>query len=360
MQIQKYQNVLAADPSSSVKNLKNLKNIDNQENAKEIAQQFEALFLQMTLKSMRDSISKDELFSSDENGDFATGLLDQQLAYNISKSGKGTGIASQVEAEIMRFIRNKNNLGVTPPINEDVKNKPIPNFTKNHVAPVVNPINTEINSTPIKTSEVNVEKTNSPVVAQVSTRESTTAPSKTPMDNVLASIINETKENQQVKKQGQSITPKNFIQEILKGSLQASAETGVPPQFILGHAALESGWGKGTPKLENGDSSFNIFNVKANKDWKGSTVDVATTEYINGSPVKRVETFKAYGSYEEAFKDYATLLKGSSRYASILGSQNSGEFAKGLQKAGYATDPSYSSKLEQVINGNTLKKSIIA
>lgn len=367
MQVQKYSNVLAADPSSSLKNLKNLKNIDNQDNAKEVAQQFEALFLQMTLKTMRDSISKDELFSSDENSNFATSLLDQQLAYNMSKSGKGVGIASQIEAEIMRYIRNKDSSGTIPPINEEVKNKPIPNFTKNKViSPTeINTINNQI-ATPIKTSEASSvvpleEETITPVknVAITAPKETITV-AQTKMDNLLASIINETKENQQVKKGGQGITPKNFIQEILKGSLQASAETGVPPQFILGHAALESGWGKGVPRKENGDSSFNIFNVKVSKDWKGETVDVATTEYVNGSPIKKVETFKAYGSYEEAMKDYTALLKNSSRYSSVLGTQNSSDFARGLQKAGYATDPSYSSKLEQVINGNTLKKSIIA
>lgn len=319
MQIQKYSNVLAVDPSSSLKNLKNLKNIDNQTNAKEVSQQFEALFLQMVLKSMRDSIQKDELFGSDGGKDQYVSMFDQQLAYNISKTNQGIGFASKIEEQIMRYINTKNNLEEAFETTEQTKFNPIPEFNpKLRVQVTDNSFNGLIQ----EAKQKNLEKTN----------------------NVS--------ENGDLK-------PKNFVQEILKDSLKTAQNLGVKPEFILGHAALESGWGKSIPKFENGDSSYNIFSVKASRDWVGKTIDVTTTEYVDGKPIKMVEKFKAYASYKEAFADYENLLKATPRYKNVVNSESSQEFASGLQKAGYATDPKYTEKLNQVINGNRLKSSII-
>ena len=58
----------------------------------------------------------------------------------------------------------------------------------------------------------------------------------------------------------------------------------------------------------------------------------------------------AYGSYAESFADYAKLMKTSPRYEHVAKADTAGEFAQGLQKAGYATDPAYADKLTRVIN----------
>ncbi len=362
MQIVKNSNVLAFDPTSSAKNLKNLKNIDNKENAKEVSEQLEALFLQMVLKSMRDATSKDDLLPSEQSDTYLS-LFDQQLAYNMSKANGGVGLASQIEKQIMQYIQNKNTMENGVPITgEETKTNPIPLATgiptsipKNNKTPS---IETTINN------KVEAEQENKPIIEIPSANIN-----KTNLNQAFESLIEQAKTSNIAKTNtdvavkantSSNLTPKNFIQDILRDGLQASKETGVPPQFILGHAALESGWGKYIPQKSDGKSSFNIFSVKASKDWKGETVDVSTTEYVNGKPVNKVEKFKSYGSYTEAFSDYVATLKNNSRYQSVFNSQTSNDFAKSLQKAGYATDPQYANKLEQVINGNRLKQSIIA
>jgi len=88
-------------------------------------------------------------------------------------------------------------------------------------------------------------------------------------------------------------------------------------------------------------------------------VEAATTEYVGGQAQSAVERFRSYGSYEEAFRDYANLLRNNPRYGGVIGSQDGAEFAKGLQRAGYATDPAYADKLNRIINGPTLRMALV-
>lgn len=121
---------------------------------------------------------------------------------------------------------------------------------------------------------------------------------------------------------------------------------------MLGQAALETGWGRREIKGRDGSNSNNLFGIKAGPDWKGRVVETATTEYINGKPQTRVEKFRAYDSYADSFKDYARLLSSNPRYEKALaaaGSTDAAGFAMGLQRAGYATDPNYASKLAGII-----------
>src|SRR5690606_24746784 len=110
-------------------------------------------------------------------------------------------------------------------------------------------------------------------------------------------------------------TAREFVNRLWPHALEASRATGIAPHFILGQAALESGWGRSEIRMPDGSPSHNLFGVKAGRGWQGPTVDVTTTEYVNGVPVKTVERFRAYGSYAEAFKDYANLLAANPRYA---------------------------------------------
>lgn len=145
----------------------------------------------------------------------------------------------------------------------------------------------------------------------------------------------------------------SFIQQHDAAARSASAATGIPASFMVAQAAHESGWGKREITAADGTKSHNIFGIKATPGWTGRTVDVRTTEVINGQAVKVTAKFRAYGSYDEAFKDYARLLSGNERYAKVVAQAQSGSaegFARGLQKAGYATDPEYASKLARTIN----------
>lgn len=142
-----------------------------------------------------------------------------------------------------------------------------------------------------------------------------------------------------------------FIRKHLSAAQAAEAESGIPAAHILGQAALESGWGKREIRMPDGSSSHNLFGIKAGANWKGKVAEITTTEYFNGTPRKVTAKFRAYDSYEEAFKDHSRLLSTSSRYSQTVAQADTAQgFAQGLQKAGYATDPAYASKLTQVIN----------
>jgi flagellar protein FlgJ len=151
----------------------------------------------------------------------------------------------------------------------------------------------------------------------------------------------------------QSAQVQAFQNRLAADAEEASLTTGIPAKFMLGQAALESGWGKRVVLAADGSSSHNLFGIKANASWKGKTVDAVTTEYINGVAQKRVEKFRAYDSYADSFRDYAHMLRSNPRYQNVLASAGDVKsFAQGLQRAGYATDPNYAAKLTNIINRN--------
>lgn len=142
-----------------------------------------------------------------------------------------------------------------------------------------------------------------------------------------------------------------FVRQHTEAARAAEAQTGIPAGFMVAQAAHESGWGRREIKNGDGSNSFNVFGIKAGANWKGPVAEVTTTEFINGEPRRVTAKFRAYQSYEESFRDYATLMKDSPRYAGVVANAGSAQgFAQGLQKAGYATDPAYADKLSRVIN----------
>jgi flagellar protein FlgJ len=119
---------------------------------------------------------------------------------------------------------------------------------------------------------------------------------------------------------------------------------------MLGQAALESGWGRREIRSADGTTSHNLFGIKAGRNWTGPTVETLTTEFVNGTPRKVVEKFRAYASYADSFRDYAKLIGNTPRYAEAARSGGDANvFANRVQAAGYATDPNYAGKLARVI-----------
>jgi len=143
--------------------------------------------------------------------------------------------------------------------------------------------------------------------------------------------------------------------EAFQSRLQADAEaasqvTGIPAKFMLAQAALETGWGKKEIRARDGSSAHNLFGIKATGNWTGKVVEATTVEYVNGVAQRKIEKFRAYDSYSEAFQDYAKLLRSNPRYEKVLANaQDAHGFAYGLQRAGYATDPHYAEKLSRII-----------
>ena len=146
-------------------------------------------------------------------------------------------------------------------------------------------------------------------------------------------------------------SPAEFIATMLPMAEKAAKRLGVEPRFLVAQAALETGWGKSIIKQKDGTNSHNLFGIKAT-GWDGASAKVTTTEYVNGKATKEVAGFRAYDSFEHSFNDYVRLLENNDRYKPALqvasASGNSERFVNELQRAGYATDPQYARKINQI------------
>ncbi len=141
----------------------------------------------------------------------------------------------------------------------------------------------------------------------------------------------------------------DFVKAILPAAEAAGRKLGVDPSTIVAHAALETGWGRSLPTGDNGQSSFNLFGIKAGASWKGAAVNAATHEFENGGMQSIDARFRAYESPAHSLRDYTDFLSGNPRYAKALGTGSDAEaFGRALQNAGYATDPDYARKLGSV------------
>ncbi|HEX4328762.1 MAG TPA: flagellar assembly peptidoglycan hydrolase FlgJ [Burkholderiales bacterium] len=259
---------------------------DQKQALKQAANQFEAMFMNMLLKSMRDSLPKDGMMDSDGTKTY-TSMLDQQLSQKLA--GKGMGLADMIVKQL----------------------------DKKFVDPAA------------------LKDGQSGATGGTSTLQMLKSATSAAASSPAAPL---------------SGAPKDFVQARWADAQAAEQASGVPAQFILGQAALESGWGKRDIKFADGSTSHNLFGIKAGSSWKGATVDATTTEYVGGVARKSVEKFRAYSSYAESFSDYANLLKSNPRYAATLQSgTDAAKFATSLQQAGYATDPNYAKKLTGVI-----------
>lgn len=274
------------------------------ESVRAAAEQFESYFLQMMLRSMRQTLSQDGLFDSQETKAF-TDMFDQQMAQTISKS-QGIGLADMLEAQIKQSMET--NPGIQPqPRPYDFPMMPAAATTKEMAA---------------------VEKADKPVTE--------------------ATVGGAT-----------ALHSGNFVQTLWPHAANAAKAMGVSPHLILAQSALETGWGKHVLKDANGESSHNLFNIKAGKDWQGKTVTREVNEFVNGRAVKSMETFRAYDSPAEAFADYAKLMQDNPRYAGVL-NQDAEGFIQGLKQGGYATDPGYGDKLRRVISSAALRAELMS
>jgi flagellar protein FlgJ len=317
MKIQDTPNRAAFDVQGA-QDIRNQFKKDPQLGLKAAAQQFEALFLQMVMKSMRDATPQDGLLNSDQSR-FYTGMLDQQMAQNMASSRGGVGFARLIEQQLGRHAESaKGQSELQGPATAAAKDLPLAVSDTSHLQhrPVLSSL---------------------PSSASYGTNASATTATS----------------------QEAPASSREFVNRVWPHAIEASRSTGIPPVFLVGHSALESGWGRSEIRKPDGSNSYNLFGIKAGKSWTGETVEAATTEYVDGQPTKVLERFRAYASYEDCFRDYANLLRNSPRYTGVIGSQDGTEFARRLQQAGYATDPMYADKLSRIINGPTLRQALI-
>ncbi|MGE8322902.1 MAG: flagellar assembly peptidoglycan hydrolase FlgJ, partial [Pseudomonas sp.] len=140
-----------------------------------------------------------------------------------------------------------------------------------------------------------------------------------------------------------------FVATMLPMAEQAAKRIGIDPRYLVAQAALETGWGKSVMRNSDGSSSHNLFGIKATGNWAGGEARAITSEFRDGQFVKETAAFRAYDSYQDSFHDLVSLLQNNSRYQDAVQAADKPEqFVQELQKAGYATDPNYASKISQI------------
>ncbi|AYN26688.1 MULTISPECIES: flagellar assembly peptidoglycan hydrolase FlgJ [Buttiauxella] len=281
----------AAWDANSLNELKAKTGQDPKGNMKSVARQVEGMFVQMMLKSMREALPKDGLFSSEQTRMY-TSIYDQQIAQQLS--AKGLGLADMMVEQMG---------GNADPSEEAGK-------------------------VPMKFDMQTVTSFQNQTITQMVRQAIPKAPSN---EEPLT---------------GDS---KDFLAQLSLPARLASEQSGIPHHLILAQAALESGWGQRQILTEKGEPSFNLFGVKASSSWKGEVTEITTTEYENGEAKKVKAKFRVYSSYLEALSDYVGLLTRNPRYAAVTNANTAEQGAQALQNAGYATDPNYARKLTGMI-----------
>jgi len=280
-----------------------------QQGVKMAAKQFDAVFTQMMLKSMREATPSDGPLDS-HDGDSFTSMMDQQLAQQMSS--KGIGVANAMIKQLTRNMGGADGAGGVGALGGDA-------------------------------NEGNLKMLDAlgRAYGNAAANGALASGRGYSADSALTPPL---------RGNGESPDMDAFVDKLAGAAHQASAATGVPARFIVGQAALESGWGKHEIRSANGSPTHNVFGIKATKDWTGKTVVATTTEYVHGVAHRVKAKFRAYDSYDDAMNDYANLLKSNPRYAQVIDGARSAEgFAQGMQRAGYATDPHYAKKLMAIM-----------
>lgn len=154
-------------------------------------------------------------------------------------------------------------------------------------------------------------------------------------------------------------TPADFINKMLPSVRRAASSLGVNPEALLAQAALETGWGQRMPRNSDGSPSYNMFGIKAGEEWSGARAAADTMEVVNGVATPRRTAFRAYGSIEESVNDFAKLLANSPRYKEALAAGADAQaYIAGIGKSGYATDPEYANKLNQILDSGTIQAAL--
>ncbi|HRP74267.1 MAG TPA: flagellar assembly peptidoglycan hydrolase FlgJ [Rhodocyclaceae bacterium] len=288
------------------------------------AKQFEALFLQMVLKAMRDATPPNGLFDSDQTR-MLQGLHDQQMAMNLSLQGRGTGLADVIFRQL----------------GGEAAREPLPLRFDPDGRPVF-----DLESVPRRPA----------ITAARARREAISAAEAPATDERLVASSAANVRSTDARSVAERV--RAFVDRVRSHALDASRSIGIPAQFMIAQAALESGWGRAELRTSDGRPSYNLFNIKAGRNWKGPVIELPVTEYANGRAHTEKAQFRVYGSYAEAFRDYANLLRNSPRYSEVLGQRDASGFAQSLQAAGYATDPMYADKLTRIIGMSTLRAAL--
>lgn len=153
-------------------------------------------------------------------------------------------------------------------------------------------------------------------------------------------------------------SPRDFVRELWPHAKKAAADLGVSPRVLVAQAALETGWGQHAMCRADGGHSYNLFGIKAGGGWNGESVAADSNEFEDGRMVSRRSDFRAYDSLAGGMRGYVDFLNHNPRYRAALASNDDAGFVRGLQAAGYATDPAYADKVLQVADSDTMRTAL--
>ena len=298
--------------------------VDPESGVQSAAQQFEALFVQMMMKSMRDAIPTSGLLSSSTTDTYQQ-MLDQQWSQVIAS--KGMGLADVLVDQLQR----QGVVGTANNADQELQTliAGIPRGTPRVLDGALQP----------QDERAEGAQADGRFLSELEAiRKGAAAEESQPI-----AINNPVAANAPDHVQ-------RFMNKLAVPAQAASAASGVPAELILAQAALETGWGRHEIPTHQGGNSHNLFGIKAGSRWKGETTDIVTHEYINGQRTQVVDTFRVYDSFEHSLTDYANLIGNNPRYAGVVQAANAEQAAHALQQGGYATDPRYAQKLVAVMS----------
>ena len=351
--------------TQGLSNLRREARADREQALGPAARQFEAIFLQLILKSMRTSSLASGAFDSKSASTYQD-LYDKQLSVELSSSGGraggGLGLADilvqQLKGGKLAAVESLTQMQAAtvaqgPGSVQASSKASVPGVavTGNKASPARLAAQS---AGPAQALLARTRLSDDAIGASASEPGVDTSGLETSVDTEISKT---TKTSSVVSRFD---SPQAFVKEMLRQAAPAAEQLGVPVRALVAQAALETGWGRHIMPKSDGSSSFNLFGIKAGRSWSGEQVVKPTLEFSNGRFVKMREPFRAYGSFAESFQDYADLLSRSSRYQLAL--KNSAEpsrFFQELQRAGYATDPGYAAKLSSIYQGQFLNASTV-
>ncbi|MCP5158873.1 MAG: flagellar assembly peptidoglycan hydrolase FlgJ [Gammaproteobacteria bacterium] len=283
------------------------------------AQQFEAVFIQMMLKSMRDASPGDGGLLDSDQTRFYREMFDQQLALSMAQQSKlGLGDA------IVRQLGGEQTGSPAPPTSPTTIGDPLAVLR-----------------------QVQHIRSNVRMPSSLPKPAPFTALAKTPSSYSVDDAPFEPS------------SPVAFVRRMWPHAQDAARQLGVVPEVLIAQAAHETGWGKSVPRFADGRTSHNLFGIKAHRGWQGARVVNSTLEFVDGVAVRQRDGFRAYRSYSESFNDYVNFLQVNPRYQEALTLVGDGAaYLNALQQAGYATDPKYARKILGLMNGPSFDEAL--
>lgn len=336
---------------------------DSEKNIKKVAQEFESLFLNEMLKAMRsanEAFGEGNFMNSNESKTYQD-MHDQQLSVTLSNHQNGIGLADVLVRQMSQIKAADTRPNPFAQVNEPVPSapsKPLANVESSRDDSSL--LNQRRLSLPGKLTDRLLAGIVPPTAAADSQplAQNNWIPAKAfaaPADTAQGLSGTDAITGRRIAQP--PLAPSKaafgskdeFIAAMLPMAEQAADKIGVDPRYLVAQAALETGWGKSIIRQQDGSSSHNLFGIKTHNTWEGDSARVLTTEFKGGKAVKEAATFRAYESYAHSFDDYVSFLQGNGRYEKALATTDKPEqFARELQKAGYATDPQYARKIAQI------------